>query len=131
MTLRDDYVMKLEQENDDLRARVRALESQLGFTFSSPPQLALSKQESVIFGCLMKNQLVRKEMAMDALYFHKQDEAEIKIVDVYVCKLRKKLKPWGIEIQTQWGQGYFLPPESKGAARKLLDGFKQAEAAVA
>lgn len=36
------------------------------------------------------------------------DEREIKIVDVFVCKLRKKLKPLGVEIATAWGQGYRL-----------------------
>lgn len=58
---------------------------------------------------------------MDALYLHKQDEADIKIVDVWVCKMRKKLRPYGISIQTQWGQGYFLQTDSKAIAQGLLD----------
>lgn len=130
MTLRDQLVEKLEQENEELRHRVRDLEAQLGITFSSPPQLMLTKQESVVFGLLMKNPLVRKEMAISALYLHQQDEAEIKIVDVFVCKLRKKLKPWNIQISTQWGQGYFLTPDSKVLARKMLDDMQSSEAAA-
>ncbi len=39
------------------------------------------------------------------------DEPEIKIVDVFVCKLRKKLTSAGFEtpIETVWGQGYVMP----------------------
>ena len=56
-----------------------------------------------------------------ATYPFGQDEAEIKIVDVWICKIRKKVKAYGIEVQTQWGQGYFLTAESKAIAQGLLD----------
>jgi two-component system cell cycle response regulator CtrA len=121
MTLRDDLVEQLEKENDALRARVKVLEELAGATFESPPQFSLTQKESVIFGLLMKNTIVRKQSFIEALYFHQQDEAEIKIVDVFVCKVRRKLKPWSIEISTQWGQGYFMPAESKAIAQALID----------
>lgn len=121
MTLRDDLVAKLEEENDALRARVRMLEELSGAGFESPPEFALTRNESIIFGMLLKNQLVRRIAVMDALYMHKQDEAEIKIVDVWVCKIRKKMKPYGITITVQWGQGYFMPAESKAIAQAMLD----------
>ena len=46
------------------------------------------------------------------------DEPEIKIIDVFVCKLRKKLSKisGGIEfVETVWGRGYVLrdPKENK------------------
>lgn len=39
------------------------------------------------------------------------DEPDDKIVDVYICKLRKKLKPSGLTpvIACHWGRGYSLP----------------------
>lgn len=52
--------------------------------------------------------VVTKEAIMECLYLLEQDEAFIKIIDVYVCKIRKKIKPLGIEIQTHWGRGYSL-----------------------
>lgn len=53
--------------------------------------------------------IVTKEALMDALYALKPDEEpEIKIIDVFICKLRKKLKPLGVEIDTAWGRGYGL-----------------------
>lgn len=36
------------------------------------------------------------------------DQPGMKIVDVMICKLRRKLKHLGIEIETYWGMGYAL-----------------------
>lgn len=118
--LRDDLIQKLEEENDALRHRVRDLEEKIGCHFETPPQFGLTRQEGALFGLLLKNPLVTKEFAISALYLHKQDEAEIKIVDVFICKTRKKLKPYSVEIETVWGRGYRLPPESRAIAEKLL-----------
>lgn len=121
MTLRDDLIDRLERENDDLRARVKMLEDISGTNFEAPPQFLLTKNEAVIFGLLLKNKLVLRSSMMGALYPLEQDEAEIKIVDVFVCKMRRKLAPHGITIETQWGQGYFMGAASKAAAQGLLD----------
>ena len=122
MTLRDDLVDRLETENEMLRERVRQLESMVGISFESPPMFGFTRAESTIFGVLMKNRLASKESLMMAIYRdHQQDEAEIKIVDVWVCKMRRKLTPFGIAVQTQWGQGYFLSAEHKAIARTMLD----------
>lgn len=121
MTLRDEYVIALEAENDDLRERVRLLEQLCGVTFEAPPLLGLTKSEAIIFGMLLKLPLCKKSDLMHALYpVHDQDEAEIKIVDVFVCKLRPKLKPYGIKISTQWGEGYYFTKADKASATQLL-----------
>lgn len=53
--------------------------------------------------------VVSKEGLMSAIYaLRSGDDPEIKIIDVWVCKLRKKLLPLGIEIDTAWGKGYAL-----------------------
>jgi DNA-binding response OmpR family regulator len=121
MTLRDDLVAKLEAENDALRARVRVLEELNGIHFGAPPQFQFTKNETVIFGLLMKQKLVLRTSMMLELYMHSQDEADIKIIDVWVCKMRKKVKAYGITICVKWGQGYFMPPESKAIAHAILD----------
>ncbi|WP_292565038.1 winged helix-turn-helix domain-containing protein [Mesorhizobium sp.] len=56
--------------------------------------------------------IVTKEMVMNYLYGGR-DEANIKIVDVAVCKIRKKLAVAlnGLDvIQTVWGRGYQFVP---------------------
>ena len=59
---------------------------------------------------LRKNTTLTKEMFLNHLYGG-MDEPELKIIDVFVCKLRKKLsQATGGDnyIETVWGRGYVL-----------------------
>ncbi|MBL28740.1 MAG: DNA-binding response regulator [Rhodospirillaceae bacterium] len=59
---------------------------------------------------LRKGNTLTKEMFLNHLYGG-MDEPELKIIDVFVCKLRKKLsQATGGEnyIETVWGRGYVL-----------------------
>lgn len=53
-----------------------------------------------------------KQQIMAAIYGSDEDAPEIKIVDVFVCKLRKKLPPTET-IETVWGTGYRFVDASK------------------
>ena len=59
---------------------------------------------------LRKGTTLTKEMFLNHLY-NGMDEPELKIIDVFVCKLRKKLAVVSEEeiyIHTVWGRGYVL-----------------------
>jgi len=58
---------------------------------------------------LRKGMVLTKEAFLNHLYGG-MDEPEVKIIDVFVCKLRKKLAAAGGEgiIGTIWGRGYML-----------------------
>jgi two-component system, cell cycle response regulator CtrA len=59
---------------------------------------------------LRKGTTLTKEMFLDHLYGG-MDEPELKIIDVFICKLRKKLaQATGGDhyIETVWGRGYVL-----------------------
>ncbi|MBS0964991.1 response regulator transcription factor [Acetobacter okinawensis] len=58
---------------------------------------------------LRKNQVLSKEALLDNLYAG-QEEPHGKIIDVMVCKIRKKMRAFGITdpFITQWGIGYRL-----------------------
>lgn len=58
-----------------------------------------------------------KEMFLNHLYGG-MDEPELKIIDVFICKLRKKLLKCGGQnyIETIWGRGYVLREPSSGMA---------------
>ena len=67
---------------------------------------------------LRKGTVLTKEMFLDRLY-HGMNEPELKIIDVFLCKLRKKLaQATGGDhyIETVWGRGYMLcdPPANGG-----------------
>lgn len=49
------------------------------------------------------------------------EETDPKMVDVVICNLRKKLKPYGLTIQTLWGHGYFIDAEGRKAALALVE----------
>jgi two-component system, cell cycle response regulator CtrA len=70
---------------------------------------------------LRKGTTLTKEMFLNHLYGG-MDEPELKIIDVFVCKLRKKLAQatGGMHyIETVWGRGYVLrdPAQPSGAER--------------
>ena len=57
-----------------------------------------------------KGTIVTKEMLLNHLYGG-MDEPELKIIDVSICKLRKKLAHaagGNHHIETVWGRGYML-----------------------
>lgn len=59
---------------------------------------------------LRKGTTLTKEMFLNHLYGG-MDEPELKIIDVFVCKLRKKLSQASegeLYIETVWGRGYVL-----------------------
>ena len=67
---------------------------------------------------LRKGTTLTKEMFLNHLYGG-MDEPELKIIDVFICKLRKKLSPatgGDNHIETVWGRGYVLrdPEPSSG-----------------
>jgi two-component system cell cycle response regulator CtrA len=69
---------------------------------------------------LRKGQTLTKEQFLNHLYGG-IDEPELKIIDVFICKLRKKLATatGGVNyIETVWGRGYVLRDPEDQAARR-------------
>jgi len=74
-------------------------------------QVHLTGKEYAILELLMlrKGIVLTKEMFLNHLYGG-MDEPEAKIIDVFICKLRKKLAGYaaGDLITTVWGRGYMM-----------------------
>lgn len=106
----DELFEQLRVQIDVLKERNRQLEELLAPSTLQPPlEWRLTASEARVFAHLASRDVCRKEGILAALYADRIDEApEPKIVDVFVCKLRKKVKPFGVEIETVWGQGYRL-----------------------
>jgi two-component system, cell cycle response regulator CtrA len=125
----DDFIIK-PYDKADLLARMQAIVRR-SKGFSQPTvrfgrlQLNLDSREVMVDGrdfhvtgkeysilellVLRKDMVVTKEVFLTHLYGG-MDEPEVKIIDVYVCKLRKKLARAGAEviIRTIWGRGYMI-----------------------
>jgi two-component system cell cycle response regulator CtrA len=141
----DDYLTKPYEKNE-LLARVSAiirrahghaqpqiqigrlkidLRNQTALVDEEP--LPLSNKEYAILELLAMRQgtTLTKEMFLNHLYGG-LDEPELKIVDVFVCKLRKKLSQatnGEKYIETVWGRGYVL--RNPEATQKEQKGTKQ------
>jgi len=66
--------------------------------------------------CRRQGVVLSKEVFLDHLYAGR-DEPETKIIDVFVCKLRKKLREASSGknyIETVWGRGYLLRAPTDG-----------------
>lgn len=71
---------------------------------------------------LRKGTTLTKEMFLNHLYGG-MDEPELKIIDVFICKLRKKLaEATGGQnyIETVWGRGYVLREPQAGEETRLV-----------
>ena len=141
----DDFVTK-PFDKDELLARMQAVVRR-SKGYSQPKllvgnvQLNLDSREVLVSGVpvpltgkeyailellvLRKGMVLTKEAFLNHLYGG-MDEPEMKIIDVFVCKLRKKLAQAGADnlIGTIWGRGYMLrepdtasPPRTPGIAR--------------
>ncbi|MDO5613431.1 MAG: response regulator transcription factor [Paracoccus sp. (in: a-proteobacteria)] len=73
---------------------------------------------------LRKGTTLTKEMFLNHLYGG-MDEPELKIIDVFICKLRKKLTEalgGANHIETVWGRGYVLRDPSPADEERLAIG---------
>lgn len=108
----------------DLQAKLDAMSASIdmGTTYLQR-LLGLTPNEAAILQ-LMADGLVRtKEQIMTALYWDRiadEEVPEIKIVDVWVCKIRKKIVGTGIIVETMWGRGYWL--EGTDKLKKIMAG---------
>ncbi len=82
---------------------------------------------------LRKGTTLTKEMFLNHLYGG-MDEPELKIIDVFICKLRKKLAQatsGDNYIETVWGRGYVLRDPEEGAKEAPAPAQKRAAAMAA
>lgn len=107
-------IEELEDENTMLREA-------LGLTFWGDPTWPLSKSERKLLGVLSRVQVASQERLMTALYADTNDPPADKVIMVRITNIRRKLKPYGIEIKNRWGQGYWLTPESREIIRATDD----------
>ncbi|MBB3608644.1 two-component system cell cycle response regulator CtrA [Rhizobium sp. BK602] len=101
-----------------LEERIRQLEDALmPPTIVIPLEYRLTSSEARVYAHLASRDVATKQSIMLALYSDRIDlEPEIKIVDVFVCKMRQKLKRFDVVIETVWGHGYRLVRKREVAA---------------
>lgn len=115
-------VETLKKENEQLRERVAFLEASLVYEKPLPLEWQLTNSEAKLVGALLVRPILNKEQLHAVLYAGKTNSdanTELKIVDVLICKARKKLGVFGINIETAWGKGYFISEACRNRFRSL------------
>ena len=110
-----EMIEALRNRVSELEERNRQLEDALcPQADCPPPEWGLTSTEAKVFAHLASRDMVTRQSVMAALYSDRPEEPAMKITDVFICKLRRKLKPFGVSIATVWGRGWSL--ERTGAA---------------
>jgi len=137
----DDYITK-PFDRAELIARIQAVVRRCkGFSQPAlrigPLELNLDSREVMVDGSevhltgkeyailellvLRKGMVLTKEAFLNQLYGG-MDEPEMKIIDVFICKLRKKLAAAGVGdmIGTVWGRGYMVRDPSSAPVSRAV-----------
>lgn len=111
-------------EIDQLKEQVRQLRAELDGEWRAPFELCLTAAEARMLAYMVRHpRIVTDEQLITASRtpFNK-DDPEPKLSQVFICKIRRKLEPFGLKIRTHWGEGYRLDPESR---QRLLNWPKE------
>lgn len=115
-----EQIAQLREEILWLRAELGLLmdEEQI---FEVQRVFRVPRQEARLLLTLINSRLMTNDIAMYGLsqagYDYETDED---VVKVYVCKLRRRLKPLGVGIETAWGTGYYLNDKARRAIAAQL-----------
>lgn len=105
---------QLSLANEKISQLEKALSPEGGFFI-----FKLTKTQEMILSVLYRRQYVSVDTIEMILY---NDEKDVKsnIVKVYICQMRKKLKPLGIKISTKWAVGYYLTENDKAKIKRVM-----------
>lgn len=111
------------EQIERLEARVAVLEEALGIGLPAPPQLKMWRRCQDLLGLLLKRQFGPREALYAAIWNARPEceQPELKMVDIYIHRLRKQLRPHGITIETNKCFGYFMTGENKARTRALFE----------
>lgn len=80
----------------------------------------LTSTEARAFTEILRRADVTKDQIHVAMSDENPPRSHVKIVDVIMCKMRRKLRRHKITVTTLWGRGYAMPQTSKDIVRGLL-----------
>lgn len=117
---RYEQLLALEQENDLLRARIVDLQ---GREITVVPRaFGLTPYETKVLLLLMESGFADDDAIMRSMWGErKYQRRQTDLVKVMICKLRRKLGPSEIAIETRHGRGYRLSADAKARVRALIE----------
>ena len=123
MTSEQRRIADLQHRLEEAEGRIVELEATFGLEDNPQYRTAgFTAQEGRALSCLLACDVVTRDQLLFAMYRDSPEKYERyeKIADVWICKLRKKLNPLGISIETVWGLGKRIPSEDKAKLRGMF-----------
>lgn len=94
--------------------------------YQTPVGVTLSPNEGRIFAQLLRREIVTRHRLIAITQRRTDAEPKLKDVDVWINRLRSKLRPLGIEIVTVYGIGYMLPRSFKASIElEIINGCER------
>jgi two-component system cell cycle response regulator CtrA len=115
-----------EAENDRLRDRIDELEGVLGqddeVIFRIRLVLGLTTTQAKFMSLLLRREAVTYEQAFTVLYGTRPENEQPgdNMISILVCHCRRKLKRFGVTIETVWGEGHHLTAANKKIINDLI-----------
>lgn len=103
-----------ENENDQLRARIRDLELTLG---QSDDNLAVTFRLTPVLNNLLGLLLSLPNVTPEMIRQRLEIAPDAKVA---IHRLRKHLEPWDVTIHSRRNVGYWLEPETKAKIRAMV-----------
>ena len=119
-----DYTARLRDENEELKEKVIQLKEELGLSKGLDLAIyGLTSQEMKLLNILVARKFVSKEAGFCAVRLNLDYDywGGTSLLDVVICKVRKKLKPYNIKIETIWGRGLCMSLVDRAAVRKAIE----------
>lgn len=114
-------IARLQEQLDDALYQIRLLKGEPQ-PFELMTRLKLTKTEAQIVQVLMARGRATKEAIYQVIYSdrHSDEQPGDSLIGVLVCRIRKRLQPHGVTIETLWGVGYAMTPENIQKLRDVL-----------
>lgn len=114
-------IIKLRYERDIARAELAEMRAAILPPVQFPDEWHLGATETKILTILSRRVgCFTKQALYSLLYGARPNGPDVKILDVFISKLRKHLIGTGIEIQTIWARGYQLSAGSHEIVARAL-----------
>jgi DNA-binding response OmpR family regulator len=127
-----DANKRLHVRISELEETIRQLRVEAGERGQLPDGLPyLTRQEEAVLRTLLSRRgVASRGTIFDEMHHRDSEAANDKIVDVIICKLRRKLTGTDIKICTRWGRGWYIERATFQAARLTADQSAVAEIAA-
>lgn len=113
--------MNVHQEVEYLREENRQLKAAIsGPAIEFPREWGLTRAESRALNSIYTGRNYFRPEEAIRYAASNGNATDRDLVKVYISKIRKKLKPHGIEIKNVWGEGYELTQESGELIKNII-----------